>query len=99
MKVVVAGGSGGLGRRICRDLAGRGHEVVVLSRSPAAPGSGRWVRWDGATVGGWADELAGAAQGDQPVRRPGRPAADPGQHRPADPVPGGPDPRAGTGRR
>ncbi|MET7423655.1 DUF1731 domain-containing protein [Dactylosporangium sp. NPDC005555] len=61
MKVVVAGGSGGLGRAVSRDLTGRGHEVVVLSRSPAAPGSGRWVRWDGGTVGDWAGELAGAA--------------------------------------
>jgi len=34
MKIVVAGGSGALGRRLCTDLAGRGHEVVVLSRSP-----------------------------------------------------------------
>jgi hypothetical protein len=61
VKVVIAGGSGALGRRMSRDLTGHGHEVVVLSRSPAAPGSGRWVRWDGATVGGWAGELAGAA--------------------------------------
>ncbi|GAA1534751.1 TIGR01777 family oxidoreductase [Dactylosporangium maewongense] len=61
MKVVVAGGSGGLGRAVSRDLTARGHEVVVLSRSPAAPGSGRWVRWDGATVGAWAGELRGAA--------------------------------------
>ncbi len=59
MKVVIAGGSGGLGRRIARDLTGHGHEVVVLSRTPAA--AGRWVRWDGATVGAWAGELAGAA--------------------------------------
>jgi uncharacterized protein len=61
MKVVIAGGSGALGRRIARDLAGRGDDVVVLSRSPAAPGAGRWVQWDGATVDGWAGELADAA--------------------------------------
>lgn len=59
MKVVVAGGSGSLGQSISRDLLEHGHEVVVLSRSPAA--AGRWVRWDGATVGAWAHELAGAA--------------------------------------
>ena len=60
MKVVVAGGSGALGRRLCDDLAARGHDVVVLSRNPR-PGEHRQVRWDGATVGPWATELAGAA--------------------------------------
>jgi nucleoside-diphosphate-sugar epimerase len=33
MKVVVAGGSGALGRRICADLSGRGHDAVVLTRT------------------------------------------------------------------
>jgi uncharacterized protein (TIGR01777 family) len=60
MKVVVAGGSGALGRRLCDDLAGRGHEVVVLSRNPR-PGAHRQVHWDGVSVGPWAAELAGAA--------------------------------------
>jgi uncharacterized protein len=76
VKVVLAGGSGALGRRIARDLADRGHEIVVLSRSAGSTGStastgsdgstgtagrGRRVLWDGATVGEWADELADAA--------------------------------------
>ena len=39
-KVVVAGGSGALGGRICEDLAGRGYEIVVLTRTPR-PGSPR----------------------------------------------------------
>ncbi|RZU34273.1 epimerase [Blastococcus saxobsidens] len=60
MKVVVAGGSGALGRRLCDDLAARGHDVVVLSRTPR-PGGHRQVRWDGRTVGPWATELAGSA--------------------------------------
>ena len=60
MKVVVAGGSGALGRRLCADLAARGHDVVVLSRNPRA-GALRQVHWDGRTVGPWAGELAGAA--------------------------------------
>ncbi|TFV48536.1 NAD-dependent epimerase/dehydratase family protein [Blastococcus sp. TF02A_35] len=59
MKVVVAGGSGALGRRLCDDLADRGHDVVVLTRTPRA-GRHRQVRWDGTTVGPWAAELAGA---------------------------------------
>src|SRR5207248_9308155 len=33
MKVVVAGGTGWLGRNLCRSLVTDGHEVVVLSRS------------------------------------------------------------------
>jgi nucleoside-diphosphate-sugar epimerase len=52
MKVVVAGGSGALGRRLCDDLAARGHDVVVLTRTPR-PGPHRQVRWDGVTVGPW----------------------------------------------
>jgi uncharacterized protein (TIGR01777 family) len=60
VKIVVAGGSGALGRRLCDDLAGRGHDVVVLTRTPR-PGPHRQVAWDGGTVGPWAAELAGAA--------------------------------------
>ncbi|GAB2932693.1 TIGR01777 family oxidoreductase [Rhodococcus aerolatus] len=60
MKVVVAGGTGALGRPLCDHLAERGHEVVVLTRDPR-PHVHRQVGWDGRTVGGWADELAGAA--------------------------------------
>lgn len=61
VKVVLAGGSGALGRRIADDLAGRGDEIVVLTRSPQPDASHRQVAWDGVTVGGWAGELAGAA--------------------------------------
>ena len=60
MKVVVAGGSGALGRRLCADLTTAGHEVVVLTRRPR-PGPHRQVGWDGRTVGPWRDELAGSA--------------------------------------
>lgn len=59
MKVVVAGGSGALGRRLCEDLADRGHEVVVLTRRPR-PGRFRQVEWDGRTVGPWRVELEGS---------------------------------------
>ena len=60
MKVVVAGGTGALGRRLTADLAGRGHDVVVLSRTPR-PGPVRQVAWDGVSLGPWAAELADAA--------------------------------------
>ena len=60
MKVVIAGGSGALGRRLCEDLEGQGHAVVVLTRR-ARPGPFRQVEWDGRTVGAWRDELEGSA--------------------------------------
>lgn len=60
MKIVIAGGTGALGRRLADDLADRGHQVVVLTRTPR-PGPHRQVRWDGRTVQDWASELAGAA--------------------------------------
>ena len=61
MKVVIAGGTGSLGRRIADDLAGRDHEVAVLARSPRADIAHRQVAWDGRTQGPWAAELEGAA--------------------------------------
>jgi uncharacterized protein (TIGR01777 family) len=60
VKVVLAGGSGSLGRRIAADLSARGHEVVVLSRHPDTSSPVRQVAWDGRTVGDWAAELEGA---------------------------------------
>ncbi|GAB3589432.1 TIGR01777 family oxidoreductase [Angustibacter peucedani] len=61
MKVVVAGGTGALGRRLCHDLAARGDDVVVLTRSPRPGAEHRQVAWDGRTAGAWAAELEGAA--------------------------------------
>lgn len=60
MKVVLAGGSGALGRRLSEDLESAGHEVVVLTRRPR-PSRFRQVQWDGKTVGPWAAELEGSA--------------------------------------
>lgn len=61
-KVVIAGGSGALGRRLADHLAQRGFETVILTRQPR-PSSHRQVQWDGAHVAEWAREL----EGDQPV--------------------------------
>lgn len=57
--MVLAGGSGALGRHIAADLGGRGHDVVILTRhvNPALPV--RQVTWDGRSVGDWATELEG----------------------------------------
>jgi uncharacterized protein (TIGR01777 family) len=60
VKVVIAGGSGALGRRLCADLESHGHDVVVLTRR-VRPGPFRQVEWDGTTVGPWSVELAGSA--------------------------------------
>lgn len=63
MKIVVAGGSGLIGRAICLALLTAGHEPVVLSRDPQRaarlPGV-RIVAWKPPTVGAWAAELADA---------------------------------------
>jgi uncharacterized protein (TIGR01777 family) len=61
MKVVVAGGSGALGRRLCKDLAAEGHDVVVLTRRVRPGLLFRQVLWDGSTVDAWSSELEGSA--------------------------------------
>jgi uncharacterized protein YbjT (DUF2867 family) len=63
-KLVVLGGSGFIGREVCRVAVQRGYEVVSLSRR-GAPGSGaasgvRWLQADVASDGAWKDELRGA---------------------------------------
>jgi uncharacterized protein (TIGR01777 family) len=60
-KVVLAGGSGLLGRALAQKLSQSGAEVVVLSRSPREDTSVREVLWNGETGGAWAVELEGAA--------------------------------------
>jgi len=56
MKIVLAGGSGQLGRVLRRAFVGEGHRVVVLARST---GDGT-VAWDGRTLGDWAREIDGS---------------------------------------
>jgi uncharacterized protein (TIGR01777 family) len=63
MKVVIAGGTGFLGSALTRRLAGRGDDVVILTRSGGTTGDARvrHVAWtpDGRS-GAWATELDGA---------------------------------------
>jgi uncharacterized protein (TIGR01777 family) len=59
-RVVVAGGSGFLGRALVPHLIGRGYDVWVLSRS-AGNGDVNTVTWDGKTLGDWCAALEGAA--------------------------------------
>ncbi|MEV8514861.1 TIGR01777 family oxidoreductase [Dactylosporangium sp. NPDC051484] len=60
MRIVIAGGAGALGRRIAADLAGRGDEIVILTRRVRDDVPYRQVLWDGVTVEDWAAELSGA---------------------------------------
>lgn len=60
-RVVLAGGSGFLGRALSEEFARAGYEVVVLTRKVGRGGGRvRRVFWDGETVGEWARELDGA---------------------------------------
>ena len=72
MKVLIAGGSGYIGRRLSTSLVKDGHGVVVLTRGrlstfpppPAGEGQGgglRYVNWDARTPNGdWVNELSDA---------------------------------------
>ncbi|WP_299299798.1 epimerase [uncultured Brachybacterium sp.] len=60
MRIVIAGGSGSLGRALSAVLVQRGHDVVVLTRTPRPAAQRHGVRdehWDGRTLGPWAQEL------------------------------------------
>ncbi|MFE0380289.1 TIGR01777 family oxidoreductase [Streptomyces inhibens] len=57
MKIVIPGGTGQVGGILRRALTAAGHEVVVLTRRPVHDGD---VRWDGRTLGPWADALDGS---------------------------------------
>jgi len=56
-KVILAGGSGFLGRSLQRELRSRGYEPRILTRAPRGPHD---VAWDGRTLGSWTHELEGA---------------------------------------
>ena len=61
-RVVIAGGTGFLGRSLASHLTDMGHDVVVFSRhEPTDIGSWRHASWDGHSVGEWAAHLDGAA--------------------------------------
>jgi len=61
-RVVIAGGSGFLGRLLTDWFGQLGWEVVTLTRTPKARTDDvKEVAWDGETVGDWARELEGAA--------------------------------------
>ncbi|MFC0862204.1 TIGR01777 family oxidoreductase [Sphaerimonospora cavernae] len=57
MKIAIPGGTGQVGTILNRALTAAGHDVVVLTRRPAGD---REVRWDGETLGPWAEEIDGS---------------------------------------
>ena len=62
MKILIAGGTGFLGRALRQKLLAAGHEVTVLTRKVrVSPNKKeRFVAWDAKTPGDWADCLEGA---------------------------------------
>jgi uncharacterized protein (TIGR01777 family) len=61
MKIIIAGGSGFIGRYLSTYFSDKGNEVVVLSRGASeSKGKIRFVHWDGKTLSGWERELEGA---------------------------------------
>jgi uncharacterized protein len=60
-RIVLAGGSGLLGRLLARTLTAKGYEITVLTRSLRAGAETRQVHWDAKTLGPWQREFEGAA--------------------------------------
>ncbi len=64
MKIVLAGGSGFLGRALLKELIQSGHTVTLLSRNPESTrrrihDTVRVERWDTVTVGDWIQNVDG----------------------------------------
>jgi len=60
-RVVLAGGSGFLGRALAKELLARDCDVVVLTRSPRERSDGaKEFEWDGKHIGEWIQFLDGA---------------------------------------
>jgi uncharacterized protein (TIGR01777 family) len=57
-KIVLAGGSGFIGKFLAKRFRARGDEVVVLSRGPASKvDEVATLHWDGKTLGPWAEAV------------------------------------------
>ncbi len=64
MRIVITGGTGLIGSALMQHLVTKGHEVILLSRSPerakALLEGVRLERWDGRTASGWGALVDGA---------------------------------------
>jgi uncharacterized protein (TIGR01777 family) len=60
-RIILAGGTGFIGRAIAQALSKRDVDLVILTRDPKHYfGPGRAVHWDGHTLGDWINEIDGA---------------------------------------
>lgn len=62
MKIVIAGGSGFLGKSLSNFFTDKGYEIVVFTRQHQLDSKNiRYEKWDGRTLGKWVDQLEGAS--------------------------------------
>jgi uncharacterized protein (TIGR01777 family) len=61
MRVIIAGGSGLIGRKLTSSMVNAGDEVIILSRNPekvlGLPPGARAIRWDGRSIESWVEEI------------------------------------------
>lgn len=62
MRIVIAGGTGLIGRMLVNSLVSDDHEVTILSRNPeksrqVLPAGIRMAQWDGRSVGDWVESI------------------------------------------
>jgi len=72
-RIIVAGGSGFLGKALAGELLKHDYEVIVLTRSPHERSDGvREVLWDAKNLGDWAGLVDGSevAATPNPIARP-----------------------------
>ncbi len=65
MRIVIAGGTGLIGRSLVNSLVSDDHEVVILSRNPEKtrkllPADVKMTQWDGKSIGDWVEFIENA---------------------------------------
>jgi NAD dependent epimerase/dehydratase family enzyme len=78
MKLVVAGGTGFIGSRLCRQLADEGHSLTILTRSVSAADSpnNTTILWQPGSPGAWEHILEEALENaDGVINLTGEPIA------------------------
>ena len=59
-RIILAGGSGFLGKLLAAYLQPRGWEPIIMTRTPSREAAFQEIAWDARTVGDWAQSLEGA---------------------------------------